>query len=704
MAGPFPAAAPALAVGFLAVVCVIDAWFAPGVSLTGFLSFAPLALATVELPRRVTVVAVLAFVLALSSGAWNENLVTADHVVRVMVVGIAGALAVLASRARRDAEIARLESEAARLEAEAAREQSEAARQDTARLVMERDATSERLDRTLGALAEAVTVHDARGKVVYANEAAARLLGRSVAQILAAEPGELADRFVMTREDGTPVAIDELPGRRLAAGQEATPLLTRSVAKESGQEYWLLIKATATRDPASGLLVVNVIEDVTEVNEAQLRERFLNSASDLLASSLDYEQTLQRVAQLAVPDLADWCGVEMLDDHGVGRQVAVAHVDPEKVVLARRLRERYPPDPEQPTGVPAVLRTGKPELYPSIPDELLVAAARDEEHLEIVRALQIRSIMIVPMKVADRVIGAISFVAAEFGGAYDEDDLSFAGEVARRAATAVENARLYTERAEIAHTLQQSLLPAQLPEVDGWRTAALYRPGDLASEVGGDFYDLFGTDRGLMVVLGDVTGKGVAAAALTSRARHTAKTAALMGMEPSGVLALLNRVLRAERDLSLVTVVCARFTATADGARMTLASAGHPLPLRCRPDESPEPLGAPGVLLGVIDDAVWEQTDCDMRLGDTILFYTDGVTDTPGVDGRFEEAGLLAVVSASETDPEYLVRAVDSARREFQSGAVVDDAAMLAIRFVGTAQESETGDCARPAVDQPPRV
>ncbi len=708
MAIAAPAAALPVAVAFLVLVCLADAWLEARVTLTGFLLCAPLGLAAVDRPGRVTVVGVLAFALALVSGLWNDYFLSADHIVRMTVVGVGGALAVLASRAREDAEVARLEAEAAHREAEAAREQSEAARLEAARLVAERDATRERLDRTLGALAEAVTVHDQRGKTVYANAAAARLLGRSVPEILAAEPGELADRFAMTHEDGTPVRLSELPGRRLAAGEDATPLLTRSVVKETGQAYWLLTKATATHDSTGELLLVNVIEDVTDAKDAEMRAGFLNTASELLASSLDYEQTLQRVARLAVPRLADWCGVEVVDDHGVGHLVAVAHVDPEKVALAYRLRERYPTDPDEATGVPAVLRSGKPELYPSISDEMLVATARDEEHLEIARALQIRSVMVVPMKVGDRVIGAVTFVAAELVGAYDENDLAFAEEVARRAATAVENARLYTERSEIAHMLQQSLLPHQLPEVEGWKTAALYRPGDVSSEVGGDFYDLFRTREGVVVVLGDVTGKGVAAAALTSLARHTARTAALMGMAPREVLSLLNRVLREEPDLSLVTVVCAQFQLTGTAARMTSASAGHPLPLRCRSGAPPGPLGVPGVLLGAVDDGDWEQTDHDLPVGDTILFYTDGVPDTPGVDGRFDEEGLIAALTGAPTEPECLITAVDTARRDFQSGTVVDDTAMLAIQFVGVAGHRD-GDgggsrpVAFPRATDPPR-
>src|SRR5205807_3104299 len=140
-------------------------------------------------------------------------------------------------------------------------------------------------------------------------------------------------------------------------------------------------------------------------------------------ASLDYETTLQNVARLVVSQMGDWCGVDMLEPGGGFRSVAVAHVDPEKVRWARQINERYPPDPGAPTGVPSVLRTGRSEIYGEISPELLERAAVDAEHLELIRQLQLHSIMIVPMVARGRTLGAISFVAAESGRTYVESDL-----------------------------------------------------------------------------------------------------------------------------------------------------------------------------------------------------------------------------------------------------------------------------------------
>jgi len=308
------------------------------------------------------------------------------------------------------------------------------------RLVGELQRVRQRLERILGVLAEAVTVNDEQGRVVYANAAAARLLGaESVEEVLAAPPGELAGRFVISKEDGSPVRADEFPGDRLIRGLDAPPLLTRSVLKSTGAEYWLLTKATLLDD--EGLLAVNIIEDVTEAKSAERRQRFLAEAGDLLASSLDYQQTLAHVARLIVPTIADWCAIDLATPDGGIERVALAHADPDKQRHGEEMQRSYPPDLSKDVGVAAVLRGGDAELWADISDELLVAGARDPEHLALLRELGMRSAMIVPMRAGKRTTGALTLVSAESRRAFDADDLVFAQDLARRGAVAVENAR-----------------------------------------------------------------------------------------------------------------------------------------------------------------------------------------------------------------------------------------------------------------------
>jgi PAS domain S-box-containing protein len=308
----------------------------------------------------------------------------------------------------------------------------------TTRLVEELRRTRERLEHILGALAEAVTVHDAAGQTVYANEAAARLLGaRDVEEVMAARPGDLAERFVITREDGSPVEVGDFPGRRLVEGREGAPLLTRSVHRATGEERWLLTKATLLDDD-EGPLAVNIIEDVTDAKNAERRQRFLAQASELLVTAERTEETLQRLAELLVVDLADWCVIDLVaGDGATARRVALAHADPAKVSAAREIERRYPRSTAPGGALQALLEGGDPLLIAELTDEMLANHARDAEHLRMLEEVGLRSVMMVPLRAGGRTYGAITLISADSRRAFDDDDLAFAADVGRRAAAAM---------------------------------------------------------------------------------------------------------------------------------------------------------------------------------------------------------------------------------------------------------------------------
>ena len=185
--------------------------------------------------------------------------------------------------------------------------------------------------------------------------------------------------------------------------------------------------------------------DITQRKQSEEAAHYLARASEVLASSLDHETTLPALARLVVPQLADWCTVHILDEDGLPRQVSVAHVQPAKVEFAHELQRRYPPDPDAPTGVPAVIRSGRPELLAEIPDAMLAEAARDEEHLRLISELGLRSAMIVPIVARGRTLGALTLITAESRRRYGDADLALAVELGRRAGMAVDNARLFAE-------------------------------------------------------------------------------------------------------------------------------------------------------------------------------------------------------------------------------------------------------------------
>src|ERR1700686_3345945 len=233
--------------------------------------------------------------------------------------------------------------------------------------------SEQRLSVIMDALAVAVTIRGPDDHIIYANQAALDRLGlASVEALRDAAPRALMGDYETTDERGQPIGMDDLPSVRLLRGQQPEPLLLRSVERNTGEEQWALLKATAGRDAGGSIeAAVTIIEDVTAARRSALRMEFLARASQVLASSLDYQETLRNVAGLAVPQIADWCAVDLFDDDGGRESVAVAHTDPSKLQMAERLRAFEPQelDPEQ--GLGRVRRTGEPLLFTEIPDELL---------------------------------------------------------------------------------------------------------------------------------------------------------------------------------------------------------------------------------------------------------------------------------------------------------------------------------------------
>jgi PAS domain S-box-containing protein len=538
----------------------------------------------------------------------------------------------------------------------------------------------------LEGVADSVTAQGPDGSLVYANEAAVRVLGFPSAEALLSAPlSKIMARWELLTPEGGPLPVETLPGRRALMGEEPEAVLVKFIDRESGEVRWSRIKAKPGLDADGSVrLAINVIEDVTELKQVEQSQRFLAEASRALADSLEYESTLAAIAQLAVPGVADWCAVE-LDGDGTGEivRVAVAHVDPAKVTMAAEIAERYPSDPRADRGVHHVLRTGESQLWPDIPDALIVEAARDEEHLRLIRELGMVSVMMVPMRVRDRVFGVISFVSAESARRFTDADLRLAEDLALRAATAVENARLYRARTKIAQTLQASLLPPLLPEVPGVEAGALYRPAGEEHEVGGDFYDLFATTEDhWFAVIGDVCGKGAEAAAVTALARYTIRAAAAQRSSPAAILRWVNEAMLREGTTRFCTIAVAHLDRSAATTRLTVAVGGHPAPLVLRADGRVETTGAGGTLIGLVDDPNLSDARTELGPGDAVLLYTDGVTEADAPRRMWTPEELEAVVAgaAGATAQELVDRVADAAL----SGLTApprDDVAMLALRL-----------------------
>ncbi|MGI8982950.1 MAG: PP2C family protein-serine/threonine phosphatase, partial [Acidimicrobiales bacterium] len=390
---------------------------------------------------------------------------------------------------------------------------------------------------------------------------------------------------------------------------------------------------------------------------SQDRLTFLAEASSTLASSvLDLETTLAHVVDLAVPRLADGCAIQLVDERGAPLPVALSHADPAKLAGLRRVVDE---------------RAGG----------------------------EGQSVWVLPLHSQSRKVGELTLVT-EPGRALDGGDLQLAEQLAVRAGTAIENARLFADRSRVARSLQSSLLPPSLPSIPGLELGARYAPAGEGVEVGGDFYDAFAMDDGRwLLVVGDVRGKGVDAAAVTGLARHTIRSIALSESRPSAILSHLNRVLlaaEADRVAALgafdepawelteprfCTVAVSTVQPRAGGAAVVVCSGGHPLPLVARAGGCIEAVGRPGSLVGAAPDIELHDVDVDLGPGDSLVCFTDGIVERHHGKEFFEESGIATVLrAAGDADAATLAARIEDEARNVFAGKPHDDMAVLIAR------------------------
>jgi PAS domain S-box-containing protein len=442
-------------------------------------------------------------------------------------------------------------------------------------------------------------------------------------------------------------------------------------------ERWLHTRARAVPgEDGRTERITGLLSDVTERRHREEAHAFLDAASQKLAASLDPVQTLADVAQLAVPTLADWCAVQL----GSDRQAAVAHVDPEKVRWARELQDRYPPDPDSPTGAPAVIRSGRSELYPVIDSALLEQAALDEEQVRLVRELQMSSAMIVPLRARDRTLGAMTFEWAETGRQYTTRELELAEELGRRAGLALDHARLFAREHRAAEILQRALLPSKLPDLPGFELVVRYVPSDSRDHAGGDWYDAFKLpDERFGIVIGDVGGRGLDAAATMGQLRNSLRAYALQGAGPGEVMDDLHALVAHSRgEITFATVVYVVLDARSGCGEVALA--GHLAPLQVSADgaryvDAPRcpPLGFSGAGKCALGRFA-------LRSGETLWLFTDGLVESRA---RPIDAGLAALAQTAHQAHDQPLDAIADHLLVALPDGRADDIALLGLRRVG---------------------
>jgi PAS domain S-box-containing protein len=557
------------------------------------------------------------------------------------------------------------------------------------------------LDRAVAASSNGIIITDPTlpdNPIVYVNSAFEKTTGYAAEEALGRNC-----RFLQGSERDQPV-LEELRG---AIREERECRVVLRNYRKDGAPFWNELHVSPVRDDRGSLThFVGVQNDVTERKRAEeerdlllARERqaraeadaargrlaLLAAAGPILSASLDYEATLRGITRLVVPGLADWCLLDIVED-GVVNQVATAHTDPARESLLRELRDHRRFDERAPGSVARVLRTGRPLLISEVPDSLLVENATSEEHLRILRELEVRSYMSVPLLARGRTLGAATIVSSRKDRRYDAEDLALVENLAYRCALAVDNARLYREQSYVARTLQRSLLP-RLPEVPGFEVGAAYLPVGEENEVGGDFYDLMEGRGGWIAVVGDVRGKGAVAASVTALARYTIRAVAMTENGPANILSALNEAMirQLSDDYQFCTVACALLCPESEvggSAELTVARGGHPPPLVLRSGGYVEEIGLPSRALGVFPDPELGEGTSALRAGDAVVLYTDGVTEARSVDGSFFGEGRLRSLLRSCTglDASAIAEELRRAVLNFQQGEPRDDLAVLVLR------------------------
>lgn len=497
--------------------------------------------------------------------------------------------------------------------------------------------------------------------------------------VLRARSGEgLAGRL---GPDDLPVVFDD------ASGEMSDPLLTTQ-GMRSAVAAPLVVEGRMTGslhvaarrgqafDADDGTRLAQVTDRVAlaiesaRLSEVERRRRgwlsYVAEASDLLAGTLDLDRTLALVAQLVVPALGDWCGVHLLDDGGQSRLAYVWHADE---ALGDDIRKTL-------TGLPAPERRSSAKLTPP--------SRRQAWRPAVVTSLAAFDLVVYPLVARNEVLGSL-MVGRSATERFRADEIDLTADLARRAALAVDNSRLFQERVAVATALQRSLLPPEEPVITGCEIGVSYVSAGEGNDVGGDFYDVFpiGSSR-WGVAIGDVCGKGAEAAAVTGLARHTIRLLGREGRAVTEVLERLNRAILEEGPRArFVTVAYAVIEPTDTGATIELCSAGHPLPMLLSDDGSVRNLGVPQCLLGVLPDPELASQRVTLRSGDTLLLFTDGVTERREGARMLGEDGLAEILRGCADLPATAIAArIERAVVDFQPEPSRDDMAVVVIRVL----------------------
>lgn len=522
---------------------------------------------------------------------------------------------------------------------------------------------------------DAVLSKDLGGVVTSWNPAAERLygysaeeaIGRHISFIVPSDPDH---------ENEEQAILD-----RVLAGERLETYETERI-RADGARIAVSLTVSQIELPRQGVVGASVIaRDITGELRRRKAKDFLLAASRQLDSSLDPDQTARTIVATAVPELAELCVLDFLREDGWFGDSIVAGVDPEAARRLEQIRREIPLDPDGKHPVAQVMSAGRPMVWRDLKaPEVVDDVAQSEEHRRLMDDAGYNSAAVVPLIARGRAVGCLSFLHVQRDLRYDPSDLEFLSELGDRAALVLDNSRLYHERDEIARSLQRGLRPPRPASVPGLEISVVFEAAGRGIEIGGDLYDVLPTEDGCWILVGDVAGKGSAAAGTSVAVRHAVRGLTREIDEPDEVLARVNDLLLSGSSLNdFATAVLARLRRGGESWRLTLASAGHPPAVHATADGA-EQLGG-GAVLGAWEDAAVERHEATISPGDTLVLCTDGWLEAGPVAAHHEPEALGRIAHSLAAHPLDELTAqlrADAVRRS--AGELRDDLVVLAAR------------------------
>ncbi len=522
---------------------------------------------------------------------------------------------------------------------------------------------------------DAVLSKDLEGIVTTWNPAAERLYGYTAEEAIGRHVS-----FLMPDELKHEVQTILATVRR---GETLETYETRRVRKD-GTVIDVSLTISAIISEAHGVYGASVVaRDITDERRRGRAREFLIAATRDLDASLDPTETARNIVAKAVPDLAEVCVIDFIRDDGrIGDSVAASTI-PGAAERLERIRRDSPLDPDGEHPVAQVLRAGEPMIWRDLKrPEVLKTFVQTEEHQAFVDAAGYESAAVVGLIARGRQIGALSFLHSTGKVRYEQHDLKFLSELGDRAALALDNARLYSERDAIARNLQRGLRPPRPAPVEGLESSVIFEAAGRGIEIGGDLYDVLPTEDGCWVLIGDVAGKGSEAAGVSVAVRHAVRGLTREVDEPEEVLGRVNELLLEGTGLNdFATAVLVRLRRGDDDWTLATASAGHPPAVHVRKGGA-RLLGG-GTVLGALQDAKVQRHDATFADGDTLVLCTDGWLEAgpPSEHRDPVELARLAEYLAPLALEEMTARLRgDAISRSY--GALRDDIVVLALRRV----------------------